>query len=39
MGNDNARRHGLYSAQAIAERRELASLLRSMRGLIEELDG
>jgi hypothetical protein len=39
IGNDNARKHGLYTAQAIAERRELAALLRSMRGLIEEVDG
>jgi hypothetical protein len=38
-GNDNARKHGLYTADAIAERRELAGLLREMRGLIEEVDG
>ena len=37
-GNDNARKHGLYSADATAERRELAALLRTMRGLIEEVD-
>jgi hypothetical protein len=38
-GNDNARKHGLYTADAISERRDLASLLRSMRGVIEEVDG
>ena len=37
-GNTNARKHGLYTADAIAERRELAALIRSMRGLVEELD-
>lgn len=39
IGNDHARKHGLYTADAIAERRELATLIRSMRGLIEEVDG
>lgn len=39
IGNDNARKHGLYTADAIAERKELATLIRSMRGLIEEVDG
>lgn len=38
IGNDNARKHGLYTAEAIAERRELAALLHAMRGLIEEVD-
>ena len=33
VGNANARKHGLYTADAIAERRELAALIRSMRGL------
>jgi hypothetical protein len=37
--NDHARKHGLYTADAIAERRDLAALLRSMRGLVEEVDG
>jgi hypothetical protein len=36
-GNSNARKHGLYTADAIPERKELAALLRSMRGLIEEV--
>ena len=39
IGNDHARKHGHYTADAIAERRELAALIRSMRGLIEEVDG
>jgi len=38
-GNANARKHGFYTAKAIAERRELAVLLRAMRGLVEEVDG
>ncbi|MBA3324913.1 MAG: hypothetical protein H0T41_06480 [Rhodobacteraceae bacterium] len=38
FGNANARRHGLYSAGAVAERRDLAALLRSMRGLVDEVD-
>lgn len=39
VGNDNARRHGVYTADAVAERRELAALLRSMRGVIEKVEG
>jgi hypothetical protein len=39
MGNSNALKHGRYTADAIAERRELAALIRSMRGVIEEVDG
>lgn len=38
IGNANARKHGLYTADTIAERRELAALIRSMRGLVEEVD-
>ena len=38
-GNSNALRHGLYSAKAISERRELAALMRSMRGLVKEVVG
>ena len=38
-GNANARKHGLHTADAIAERRELAALIRAMRGLVEEVDG
>ena len=39
IGNANARTHGRYSAQAIAERRKVAALIRAMRGLVEEIDG
>ena len=35
-GNSNALKHGRYIATAIAERRELAALIRSMRGLVAE---
>jgi hypothetical protein len=38
VGNTNALKHGCYTAEAIAERQELAALIRSMRGLVEELD-
>ena len=38
IGNTNAIKHGRYTAEAIAERRELAALLRGMRGLVEEVD-
>lgn len=38
-GNANAQKHGHYTVEAIAERRKLAALLRSMRGLVEEVDG
>lgn len=37
-GNDHARKHGHYTADAIAERRELATLIRSMRRLIEGVE-
>ena len=39
IGNANSRKHGLYTAEALAERRELAALIRAMRGLVEEVDG
>jgi hypothetical protein len=32
-GNSHALRHGRYSAEAIAERRELGALLRDMKAL------
>ena len=32
-GNKNALKHGRYSAEAVAQRRELAALLRTMRAL------
>ena len=38
-GNANALKHGRYRATAIAERRELAALIRSMRRLVAEVDG
>jgi hypothetical protein len=34
-GNRNARKHGIYSAEAMAERREIAALVKAMRGLID----
>ena len=37
-GNANARTHGYYSAQAVAERRELSALLRAVRGLVDEVN-
>jgi hypothetical protein len=39
IGNANARKRGFYSAEAIAERREVAALIRSMYGLMEEVGG
>ncbi|WP_277618911.1 HGGxSTG domain-containing protein [Sulfitobacter noctilucae] len=39
IGNDNARKHGLYAATAISERKEWSALLRSMRQLIDEVGG
>ena len=38
IGNTNARKHGRYSAEAIAERRRVAALIRVMRGLVEKVD-
>jgi hypothetical protein len=37
-GNGNARKHGLYTAEAIAERREIAELIRGMKQLAERVD-
>jgi hypothetical protein len=37
IGNSNARKHGHYTAESIGQRRELAVLIRSMRGLAEEV--
>ncbi len=39
IGNNNALKHGLYSAEAIARRREVAEHIRSMRGLVKEVVG
>ena len=38
IGNTNARKHGRYSAEAIAERRKVTVLIQVMRGLVEEVD-
>ena len=37
-GNSHALRHGRYTAEAIAERRAFAALLRDMNGLVEQVD-
>lgn len=37
-GNKNALKHGLYTAESIARRRNLAMLLRDIRGLVEQVD-
>ncbi len=39
VGNTNAFKHGLFTAAAIAERREAAALIREMKGLVEQADG
>jgi len=33
VGNSNARKHGRYTAEAIAERRKIAALIRTMKSL------
>lgn len=38
-GNRNAFKHGRYTAEAIAERRDLMALLRGMKGLVEQVEG
>jgi hypothetical protein len=37
-GNSHALKCGRYTAEALAERRELATLLRGMKGLVEQVD-
>ena len=37
-GNSHALRHGRYTAEAMAERRELGALLRDMKGLVEQAE-
>jgi uncharacterized protein YjcR len=37
-GNKNALKHGGYTAEAIEWRREISSMLRSMRGLAEDVE-
>ena len=39
MGNKNALKHGRYTAESIARRREISSLIRAMKGLVAEVDG
>jgi hypothetical protein len=34
-GNQNAWKHGRYTAEAVASRREVATLIRTMRGLAD----
>jgi hypothetical protein len=36
-GNQNARRHGLFTAEAIAERRQIRDLLGEARKLLREM--
>jgi len=38
MGNTNALRHGHYTAEAIARRRELSELIRMARDTLAELE-
>jgi hypothetical protein len=38
-GNSHAFKHGRYSAEAIGERREVATLMREIKGLVEQADG
>ena len=38
-GNKHAFRHGHYTAEAIAERRQLAALVREMKELVEMIQG
>jgi glucans biosynthesis protein len=37
VGNQNARKHGLYTAEAIEERRMVAALTKQARELIETI--
>ena len=39
VGNTNAFKHGLFTAAATAERREVAALIRGMKSLVEQVDG
>jgi hypothetical protein len=38
IGNNNARKHGLYTAEAIAFRRDITTLIRRMKGLAEMME-
>jgi glucans biosynthesis protein len=37
-GNSNALKHGLYTREAIADRRALSQLMREMRAALQEFD-
>jgi uncharacterized protein YjcR len=37
-GNKNAWKHGRYSAEAIATRREIATLLKAMKSTLKEIE-
>jgi hypothetical protein len=37
-GNSHAFKHGHYTADAIAERRQFAALLRDVKGLVEQVE-
>jgi len=37
-GNKNALKHGHYTAEAIARRREVANMLREARALVKEVN-
>jgi len=37
-GNENARKHGLYTREAMAERRQLAELMQQSRALIMKIE-
>ena len=38
QGNKNALQHGLYTREAIGERRRVAELIKQTRALIDEID-
>jgi uncharacterized protein YjcR len=37
-GNKNARKHGLFTREAIEERRQLQALMRQSRRLVQEIE-
>jgi uncharacterized protein YjcR len=37
-GNKNAFKHGLFTAEAIANRQKIREMIRKFRGLMEQLD-
>ena len=38
IANNNARKHGIYTAEAIACRRDITTLIRRMKGLAETVE-